>query len=305
MEKVKMTRKKSSFCYTPEQLPLAFLQGEYEQIYAQTSPAFRKRVSAAELRSLGEDFHRGVDRYKLQSTILLEHAKRYVWVDGSGEKGLAAAFDEEGTIISLVILHLETHPETDSMLTRTVFVPPFAGEWLTYWGGHNELVNYHYAYPNQRYAFDFLVMKEGRTFTGDPAANESYYAFGQPILAPAFGKVVGVASHIPDNTPVGTVNETQPAGNHVILEHEAGEYSLLAHLKQDSVCVEVGDCVQPGDLIGLCGNSGNSSEAHLHFQVSDSPVLLSGHSIPVRFQDGRRIVQGQLVSGPDRRSEIE
>ncbi|MEJ8546759.1 M23 family metallopeptidase [Brevibacillus borstelensis] len=298
-----MAQKKSSFRYAPDQLPLAFLRGEYDQIYAQTSPAFRERVPAAGFRSLAEDFHRGVQSYELQSTVLLEHAKRYVWVDGSGKKGLAAAFDEEGTVISLIVLQLERHPETDCMLTRTAFVPPFSGDWLTYWGGQNELVNYHYAYPNQRYAYDFLIMKEGRTYAGDPLANESYYAFGQPILAPASGTVAGIVSDIPDNVPVGTMNEAQPAGNHVILEHEAGEYSLLAHLKQNSVCVKIGDHVQPGDLIGLCGNSGNSSEAHLHFQVSDSPVLLRGHSLPVRFRDGRRVAQGQLVSGPHRHNE--
>lgn len=71
------------------------------------------------------------------------------------------------------------------------------------------------------------------------------------------------------------MNESQPAGNYVILEHSNKEYSLLAHFKQHSIMVNEGDIVKQGQNIGLCGNSGNSSEPHIHFQVMDSPDYMN------------------------------
>src|SRR5699024_11087661 len=103
-------------------------------------------------------------------------------------------------------LPLESYPETDDLRTKTQFKPPFAGKWLVFWGGTNALVNYHYAYENQRYAYDFLVMKDGQTYDGDAKKNESYHAFGKNVLAPADGKVVRVKNDIKDNEPVGEMN---------------------------------------------------------------------------------------------------
>ncbi|TGU70988.1 M23 family metallopeptidase, partial [Mesorhizobium sp. M00.F.Ca.ET.186.01.1.1] len=122
------------------------------------------------------------------------------------------------------------------------------------------LSNYHYAIPSQRYAYDIIKIKDGYSYSGDATKNESYYAFGQEILAPQDGTVVHVVSDIPDNVPVGTMNDKQPAGNVVVIDHGNGEFSYLAHLKQGSAKVKVGDRVKKGDLLGLCGNSGNSSE---------------------------------------------
>jgi hypothetical protein len=62
-------------------------------------------------------------------------------------------------------------------------------------------------------------------------------------------------------------------GNLVVIKHADGEYSLFAHFKQNSIRVKIGDKVAKGQLIGLCGNSGNSSEAHLHFQVQNTPFF--------------------------------
>ena len=69
-----------------------------------------------------------------------------------------------------------------------------------------------------------------------------------------------------------------PAGNHVVLDLGNGEYALLAHLQRGSVRVEAGDRVRAGDVLGLTGNSGNSSEPHLHFHVQDRPGLFGGRA---------------------------
>lgn len=91
------------------------------------------------------------------------------------------------------------------------------------------------------------------------------------------------------------MNEEQPAGNYVIIKHENGEYSMLAHFKQSSILVKEGQKVMQGEIIGLCGNSGNSSEAHIHFQVMDSPDLYTSRSIRIQFADEEEPVQGDFV----------
>ena len=74
---------------------------------------------------------------------------------------------------------------------------------------------------------------------------------------------------VPDNEP-GTANKYDMHGNFVVIDHENGEYSLMAHFIPGSVKVRVGDRVAAGAELGLCGNSGHSTLPHLHWQVMDS-----------------------------------
>lgn len=281
-------------------IPAAFLAGKYRAIYEACSDSFREQLSLEEFGTFSAEFHQGVTGYRTDpaSVVPWNETLRYVWVDESGQKGLSTAIDRDGTILGLRLAHLSSFPATDEAFTKGTYRLPFQGEWFTYWGGTNELVNYHYAYPSQRYAYDFLIMRNGQTYIGDPKRNESYYAFGQPILAPASGTVLKVASTIWDNEP-GTYNEEHAAGNFVEIDHGNGEYSLLAHLKHGSITVKPGETARQGQVIGLCGNSGNSSEPHLHIQVSDSSDLMKAKSIRIRFPGNAKIVQGDFVRGHD------
>lgn len=146
---------------------------------------------------------------------------------------------------------------------------PFEGEWFVYWGGENEALNYHMNDKNQQYAYDFLKVDAGASYKGDPSRNESYLAFGQPIFAPCDGTVVLAIDGVPDNTP-GSVNPIQMTGNTLVLKTVAGEYILMAHLKEGSIVVRKGQQVAQGDLLGQCGNSGNSTEPHLHLQLQNT-----------------------------------
>ncbi|RJS59266.1 hypothetical protein CJ483_03615 [Bacillus sp. PK3_68] len=162
-------------------------------------------------------------------------------------------------------------------------------------GGTNQFINYHYVYADQRYAYDLIIMKDGQSYSGPVKENESYYAFNKEIIAPAEGKIVKIVDGIKDNVP-GEFNPEPPEGNCVIIEHKNNEYSMLAHLKQSSILVSEGDFVQQGEVIGVCGNSGNSSEPHLHFQVMNSINYLKGQSIRIRFENGLEPIQGDFVS---------
>lgn len=281
----------------PKELATVFLAGEYERIYNQASKEFKQEVSLEQLQEIGETFNKGVQGYQLQAHVPLDkNVTRYIWSDETETKGITAVMEGE-QIMGFRAVPMQPHPKTDEAFTKTTFKPPFEDEWFVFWGGINPLVNYHYAYENQRYAFDFLIMRDERTYKGDASKNESYYAFGENVLAPADGKIVDVKNDIEDNEPTGEMNEDEMPGNYVTIDHGNDEYSLLAHFKQGSINVKKGDQVKQGDLLGLAGNSGNSSEPHIHFHVADSPDLADSKSIRIRFADDADWIQGDIAKG--------
>lgn len=122
----------------------------------------------------------------------------------------------------------------------------------------------------QRFAIDWVrVGADDRSFSGDPSENLNYHAYGAEVLAVAEGVVVrtndGVDENIPGETPGPDV---EPGGNFVVLDIGGDQQVLYAHLIPGSLRVQTGEAVKRGDVIGLLGNSGNSTEPHLHFHVA-------------------------------------
>ena len=174
--------------------------------------------------------------------------------------------------------------------------PPLrGGVWLTANGPANETGHRRSLIPiggtaaiAQRFAIDYVkVADDNKTFTGDQLKNESYYAEGVDALAVANGTVVAVKDSIPENVP-GVTSRAVPitletvGGNHVIIDIGGGKYAFYAHLKPGSLRVKVGDRVTRGQVVGLVGNSGNSTEPHLHFHISDANSPLGSEGIPYR-----------------------
>ena len=167
---------------------------------------------------------------------------------------------------------------------RTKLSLPFKGRWLVGWGGDTKELNLHHDVSNQRFAFDFLGADEnGKTRKGQSQTNEDYFAFGQEVLAPADGLVTDVINGVKDNAP-GSMNPYSALGNAVFIRHRENEVSILAHLKYGSIIVKVGDKVTKGQMIGLCGNSGNSSEPHLHYHLQNTPIIQDGTGIKCYFE---------------------
>lgn len=177
---------------------------------------------------------------------------------------------------------------------------PFEGEWLVFWGGRTVEQNYHAAVRDQRFAYDLLVVINGKSHSGDGTSNGQYYCWGKEILSPGSGTVVTAVSDLPDNPP-GVMDPKNPPGNHVIIDLGNREYALLAHLQRGSVSVEEGDEVRPGQPVGLCGNSGNTSEPHLHFHLQDGRKFGQGDGKPAFFTDylsnGTPVERGEPLRG--------
>ena len=184
--------------------------------------------------------------------------------------------------------------------TRTALRWPFAKESFVFWGGRTLEQNYHAAHANQRFAYDVVVLKDESTHVGGGTRNEDYHCFGTPVLAPAAGRVVRALDGVADNVP-GRMNAKELLGNHVVIAHGNDEYSLLAHLRNGSLQVAAGEQVVAGQQLADCGNSGNSSEAHLHYQLQDGPEFDRAAVLPAQFveylADGQVVARGEPVKG--------
>jgi len=168
--------------------------------------------------------------------------------------------------------------------TITPLALPFKEEWTVFWGGDSKELNYHVEDAAQKNAFDFVITgANGKSFKTSAKTNEDYYAFGKPIFALCDADVIDVIDGVADNKP-GVMNKLDITGNTVVLKTAKKEYLFLAHFKQRSIKVKKGMQIKAGTLLGLCGNSGNSSEPHLHFHVQNTNDMFSGTGIKAYFE---------------------
>jgi murein DD-endopeptidase MepM/ murein hydrolase activator NlpD len=184
--------------------------------------------------------------------------------------------------------------------------PPLrGGEWLAANGPANASGHRRALIPvggrahiAQRFAIDWVQLREdGKTWSGDQLKNESYRCYGTEVLAVADGVVAAVKDGIPQNIP-GATSRAVPitletvGGNHVILDLGHGRYAFYAHLQPGSLRVKVGDKIRRGQVVGLVGNSGNSTEPHLHFHISDGNSPLASEGLPYVFESFDQQGQG-------------
>lgn len=175
--------------------------------------------------------------------------------------------------------------------TKTDLILPFKGEWMVSNGGRTAETNSH-LHPdgkgpeNQSYAYDFR-----RGHTGEGKDLTDYEVFGREVISPGDGIISQVLDGSRD-VEIGERDRFMVFGNAVIIDHQNGEWSVLCHFKYDSIKVKVGDIVKKGDLLGLCGNSGNTSEPHIHFHLQNDAFAHLAKGLPAQF---RRIkVNGEI-----------
>ena len=150
-----------------------------------------------------------------------------------------------------------------------------------------------------RYAYDFdLIDEQGALYRGDGMANEDWFGFGVPILAPADGTVVAIEAALADNDVGAPSFDFATAarhdlrrinGNYVVLDHFTGEYSLLCHLMQNSVIVRPGQYVHQGQPIARMGNSGATTHIHLHYELADGYDMYHSEGVPAYFRRFQRL----------------
>ena len=181
---------------------------------------------------------------------------------------------------------------------------PLNGTW--YVSNGTDVSGTHRWGIGQEFAYDLVkVDQEGNSGKGDETKPQSFYAYGQNVLAPADGVVYETRDEI-DDTPISQLADDDPSvvnkkileyqatlrkrygvrgteGNYIIIDHGNNEYSVLVHLKKDSLRVKKGDKVKRGDIIAQVGQSGLSTEPHLHYEVVSNPDPLKQRGLPVVF----------------------
>lgn len=182
-------------------------------------------------------------------------------------------------------------------VSKVRFRVPFDGPVTVGWGGNTTAENYHVIAPDQRWAYDILAKDEkGSTFRGDGERVEDYLIYDRPVLAPAPGIVVEAVDGDPD-MPIGELGGGRdPGGNFLRIAIGRDEFLLLCHLKPGSLRVKIDDVVIPGQEIAHVGNSGNTSEPHLHVHLEDG----GGEGLPVYFsgyRSGGRVVERGMPRG--------
>ncbi len=181
-------------------------------------------------------------------------------------------------------------PKLERNVTKLIL--PFKGEWFVFWGGDTKEQNYHVVSQAQKNAFDIMIKDEtGNSYKTNGGTNEDYYAFGKELIAPCDGEVVLVVDGVKDNKP-GELNPIYVPGNTVIIKTASNEYLFFAHFKQHSIQVKQGQKVKQGQLLGLCGNSGNSSEPHLHFHIQNVEDMNVATGVKCYFE--KLVVNGQI-----------
>jgi murein DD-endopeptidase MepM/ murein hydrolase activator NlpD len=160
--------------------------------------------------------------------------------------------------------------------------------------------------PNSvRYGYDLMVTNAaGDLYRGDRFVPKDWLSYGSAVYAPGAGIVADAATDVPDNSykdgeevDAPSAEKLDPAGlgNHVVIDHGNGEYSILLHMKPGSVLVKKGDRVQQGQEIGAIGFSGDTFVPHLHYQIMDGPDERLSRGLPSYFRDFQRILGSRMV----------
>ena len=181
---------------------------------------------------------------------------------------------------------------------------PVRGRWVAVNSPASRVPSHGTHAYGQTFAIDLVYEPEGDSLAeGEKRAfrrPEEFAGFGQEIFAPAAGRVVlvrdGARDHHSRSTEnaisfmkfEGFVRQTLGGarllvGNLIVLDVGDGVYAAMAHLKRRSATVRAGQHVSQGEVLGRCGNSGNSSRPHLHFQLMDHPRLSLAAGLPFTF----------------------
>ncbi len=289
----------------------AFLAGDMAAVWQEMTPAMQQAFGTIdELKDFraqlehdfGEETEVVSEEVKPGGEDVELYLRTSTWSKTDATVLMQWAFDADEKVAGFLVKPVPVLAESRFLdyQTKTELHLPFTGEWLVVWGGRTLEQNYHAADRAQRFAMDMLISRDGVTHSGEAGRLEAYYCWGEPILSPGAGTVVAVTNDLPDK-PIGETDPQHPAGNHVVIDLGNSEYAFLAHMQEGSITVSAGEKVATGDKLGLCGNSGNTSEPHLHMHLQTTPDLTDGEGLPAQFVDyvanGETVARGEPQAG--------
>jgi hypothetical protein len=287
------------------------VDGKYDAVIASFTPDMRTAVPRGMLAQTADPLR--AERAPARSVIprlrhdrtdgLVEFTVKCNWTRGA-VSDFRVTLTPEGKVAGLRVAD-EVSPEDQARVDRyepkARLRPPFHGTWVAH-NAARDPSNPHFTIRSQRHAVDWLMVgADGKTHRGDGARNQDYLAYGQEALAVADGTVAVVVDGVPENPRLGDGDKYFVPGNHVALDLGGGEFAMYMHLVPGSIAVKVGQRVKAGEVVGRIGNSGNSTEPHLHFQLCDRARMSDCASLPAKYSDalldGKRAARAWPTEG--------
>jgi len=186
---------------------------------------------------------------------------------------------------------------------------PLRGEWVAFNSPGDRVPSHGVDMLGQRFAYDFVRVDRRRGWRIHPAGGlrsnligfpvRETYAWGQPVHMPFDGEIVEVGDGYPERSRIVPIREIavviknsvtfspsnlRPVVGNFAIARSGDTFAMFAHLVPGSVSVEAGQSVRSGDQVGRVGHTGNSTAPHLHFQLMDSPDLLTAQGVPCAFR---------------------
>lgn len=249
-------------------------------------------------------------RYVLGAVFLLAvlisglHARRLPWIAESPRRRWVQYTTSVVCLIGFsefLVWALIGHMKPDEPRQAPLEFPLAGGWFYVGQGGAATIVNHHYRFPAQRYALDVLALSNlGVRARGlYPRELDRYVIFDHPVLSPCDGEVVAAVDELADQVPPQT-DRGHIAGNHIVIACDRVEV-LLAHLKQGSLQVNSGTNVASGDFVARVGNTGNTSEPHLHIHAVEANTggVFRGKAVPMLF-GGSFLARNETLRLPSR-----
>jgi len=173
------------------------------------------------------------------------------------------------------------------------------GDYYIFQGGNNLFINHHREVNAQKFALD--IIKLNRFGIRCKALNarflNDYNIYGDVIYSPCDGKILEIVDDHPD-LELGKMDPEHPGGNYLAIKITSPQMTvLLAHIQKGSFLVKKGDSVSRGQPLCRVGNSGNTTEPHLHIHVikTGGDLLFEGEGVPMKFHN-RFLIRNDRVS---------
>ncbi len=287
-----------------------FYNNEVTEIWSHMSPDMRhalgseaslREISAKLQKDLGKET--GVLNERVLPSLKFKIYTRLVSFTTVPEMVVQFTFAPDGEIAGFFFTPSRKPAETKFLdyKPKVVLTLPFYGYWTVYQGGRSVYDNYHALSSDERFAYDFIVIRADRQFEGDGEKVEDFFSFGRPVLAPGAGTVVAAVDQYEDNVLNKLIPGIPKPGNNIVIDHGNNEFSMIAHLKRGSLRVKTGDVVEPSQEIALTGNSGNSPIPHLHYHLQNTAEWFKGDGLPIVFtnfkSNGKPVTSGEPVKG--------
>ena len=292
-----------------------FLAAETAAIWSEMTSEMRAALGseatfAAVRADVGRDF--GAEAELLAEDIRAEgphatYTRTARWTRASTPLRIVVALDTDGKVGGFWIGPAPVAAESPYLGHATRAAPrlPFDGAWHVYRGGRDIADNDHAVVPAPRFATDFLVLRDGRSHAGDPAALASYHRWDRPILAPGDGRVVAAVDGLPDQATRPGDRRERPRRSRRQPRHPRLRHQRIRPARASARRQRHGGAGRPGRgrrRDRRRGNSGDTTEPHPRFHLRSSPVFGEGLGMPAQFRDDR--ADGMLVDrGEPRRGE--